>query len=128
MNAQKSTNLIRIIYGVCLAGASYNHARIVHQYGVAWDYGGVSPFLSAFWTSLTFFDPLAVFLLMVKPRAGLAATAAIIVTDVVANTFAGLSYGFDWPSFAAQFAFMVFVLSTVRPAWRALADLGNSPS
>jgi hypothetical protein len=59
MKAQRFANLIRVIYGVCLAGASYNHARIVHQYGVAWDYGGVAPLLSAFWTSLTFFDPLA---------------------------------------------------------------------
>jgi hypothetical protein len=64
---------------------------------------------------------------MVKPRAGLAATVAIIVIDIAANTFAGLSYGVDWPSFAAQFTFMVFVLSTVRPAWRALAGVGNPP-
>jgi hypothetical protein len=47
-----------------------------------------------------------------------ALTTLIIVSDVLVNASVGLTYGFDTASFAAQFIFMVFVLGTVRRAWR----------
>ncbi|GAA5231101.1 hypothetical protein GCM10025794_35700 [Massilia kyonggiensis] len=108
---------IRVLYAACLAGAAWNHARIVFEHGIAWDYGGVPPFVAAFWTSLTFFDALAVVLLLARPRAGVALTALIIVCDVIVNTYVGLAYGFDVASFAAQCLFLVFVLGTVRRTW-----------
>lgn len=109
------------MYAVCLAGAAFNHARIVWEHGLWWDYGGVHPFLAAFWTSLTFLDPLAVLLLMVRPRAGIASTVLIIVSDVVINACAGVAYRFDKASFVAQCVFMVFVLATARHAWHGCA-------
>lgn len=109
--------LIRILYAVCMAGAAWNHARIVVAHGLHWDYGGVEPFVAAFWTWLTFFDPLAVLLLLARPRAGVALTAAIIVCDVIVNTYVALVHGFDAPSFGAQCAFLAIVLFTVRRAW-----------
>ena len=110
------SSVIRVIYAICLTGAAWNHARILFEHGLWWNYGGIHPFYATFWTSLTFFDSLAVLLLLTRPRAGLVLTTLIIVSDVLINACAGLSYGFDLASFVAQFIFMVFVLGTVRCA------------
>ncbi|WP_156116690.1 hypothetical protein [Massilia sp. 9096] len=108
----------RAIYTLALLGATFNHARIVLAHGLGWDYGGVPSFVSGFWTALTFLDPLAVLLLWLALRAGLAASAAIIVADVAINAWVGLAYGFDWPAFSAQCLFLVFVACTLGPMWR----------
>ena len=114
---KNSSTVIRILYAVCMAGAAWNHARILIAHGLWWNYGGIHPFFAAFWTSLTFFDALAVFLLLTRPRAGVVLTALIIVSDVLINACVALTYGFDPASFAAQCIFMVFVLGTARRAW-----------
>jgi hypothetical protein len=111
--------LIRLIYAICLTGASYNHARIVAAHGLDWNYGGLPVFVCVFWTALTFIDALAVILLMTKPILGLGLAAAIIVCDVAINSWVGMTYGFDIASFFAQALFLVFVMSTVGIAWRA---------
>jgi len=110
---------IRLVYAVCLAGATYNHARIVAVHGLAWDYGGLPGFVCVFWTALTFIDALGVVLLMTLPMPGLALTAAIIVCDVLVNAWVGMAYGFDIAAFAAQALFLVFVMATIGIAWRA---------
>lgn len=117
-NPKTVSALIRILYAVCMAGAAFNHARIVLIHGLHWDYGGVHPLLAGFWTALTFIDPVAVVLLVARPLAGLALTAAIIGADVAVNTWGGLAYGFDWAAFGAQALFLLLVLATIRPAWR----------
>ena len=124
---KKSAAVIRRVYAVCMAGAAWNHARAVFEHGLGWDYGGVQPFVAAFWTSLTFFDTLAVVLLLARPRTGVALTALIIVCDVIVNIYVGLAYGFDAASFAAQCLFLVFVLSTVRRTW-APQQLNPAPA
>ena len=111
-------SIIRFLYAGCLTGATWNHARILCEHGLWWNYGGVLPFYAAFWTSLTFLDSLAVLLLLTRPRAGVVLTTLIIVGDVLVNTSVALSYGLDSASYIAQFVFMVFVLSTARRAWR----------
>ena len=105
---------------LCLAGATYNHARIVLEHGVPWDYGGLPLFVSTFWTALTFIDALAVVLLLAKPRYGLGLTVAIIVSDVAVNSWVGMEYGIDAAAFAAQVVFLLFVRFTVRGAWHAV--------
>lgn len=125
---KNSSAVIRILYAVCLAGAAWNHARVVFEHGVAWDYGGVQPFVAAFWTSLTFFDTLAVVLLLTRPRTGVALAALIILCDVIVNAYVGLVYGFDVASFAAQCLFLVFVLCTVRRAGTRTPQLNAAPA
>lgn len=110
--------VIRLIYAVCLAGASYNHAKIAAAHGLDWNYGGLPVFVCIFWTALTFIDALAVILLMTKPTLGLALAVAIIVCDVFINSWVGMTYGFDTASFLAQALFLLFVISTVGIAWR----------
>lgn len=115
-----ASNLVRGFYILCLAGAAFNHARILAEHGLWWDYGGIHPFIAGFWTALTLFDSLAIALLLFAPRAGLALTTTIIVADVAVNACAGLAYGFDWRAFGAQALFLGIVLATVGPAWRDL--------
>jgi hypothetical protein len=127
-NPTKLSTAVRGLYAVCMAGAAFNHARIVAEHGLFWDYGGIAPFYAVFWTSLTFIDTLAVLLLLVRPRAGLALTAATIIIDVLVNATAGLRYGFDWAAFDAQCLFLVIVLATIAPAWRGFSTDFNRAS
>lgn len=111
--------LIRFIYAICLAGATYNHGTIVAVHGLNWSYGGLPMFICRFWTGLTFIDALAVILLMIRPKVGLVLTVAIIVCDVAINSWVGMTYGFDTASFLAQILFLAFVISTVKIGWHA---------
>ncbi len=122
---QNPSFLIRLIYAICLAGASFNHARIVAAHGLDWNYGGLPVFVCVFWTALTFVDALAVILLIIKPILGLGLTTAIIVCDVVINAWVGMKYGIDVAAFYAQALFLIFVISTVGIAWRS--ELGRLP-
>ena len=108
---------IRLLYALCLAGAAWNHLRIALDHGLWWDYGGIPLFYQVFWTSLTFLDPLAVLLLLLRPRAGLVLTAAIIVIDVLVNASAAYVIGPDWQALGAQLLFLAFVLATIGRAW-----------
>jgi hypothetical protein len=111
--------VIRLLYAVCLASATFNHAKIIAAHGLDWNYGGLPGFVCVFWTALTFVDALAVVLLMTKPIPGLSLATAIIVCDVAINAWVGMNYGFDVGSFSAQALFLVFVISTVGIAWRS---------
>lgn len=111
-----------------LAGAC-THAAMLWQHGLLWDYGDVRPLTQAYWTSLTFLDPLAAVLLFVYPRAGLLATFAIISSDVAHNLwfFERNHVPFSW-MLAAQAAFLIFVVATFPIVWRALKFDARAPA
>lgn len=117
------TDWVRFVYAVCLLGASVTHASIAWIHGILWDYGGVAGVTRVFWTSLTFLDPLAVILLLVGSRVGLVLAFAIILADVVHNTWFGLRHGVSLSSagwmYYSQLGFLLFVVLTLRSAWRA---------
>ena len=116
--------LVRVIYALCLAGAAVNHVRAVVDHG--W-LPASAPFGTAvYWSSLTFFDPLAAILLLVRPRMGIAATVAIIVTDVIHNLWFAATYSgghplldtiMTNPFLLSQIGFLLFVALTARMAW-----------
>jgi hypothetical protein len=105
---------------VCLLGATFNHAAMLWQNGLFWDYGGVPALTQAYWTSLTFVDPTAVVLLFLWPAAGARLTLVVIISDVAHNTWFGLTYGMtaDW-MYYSQVAFLAFVVLTIRTVLRA---------
>ncbi len=79
-----------------------------------------------YWSSLTVLDPLAVILLLVRPRAGIAMTAAIIVSNVIHNLWFMAAYPLRGslladvlasPFMLSQIAFLLFVAATARMAW-----------
>ncbi len=100
---------IRLVLALCLLAATFNHLRAALDHGLLWDYGyGVdTPLASrAFWGSLTLFDPLAALLLFVRPRWGLLLTLAIIVLDVVHNSFYVAATASGWkPSTCLRWGF-----------------------
>lgn len=122
----RSGLILRIIYALCLLGATYNHWAIIVRHGLFWDYDGLPVASAIFWTSLAFLDPAAVVLLWRRPRAGVAATIAIIVVDVIHNLWILARYDpplsralLAAPGVIAQIVFMVFVLTTAHIAARS---------
>ena len=73
-----------VAYALCLSGATFNHLHDLYVGG--WlPYVGAPPGVNAYWTGLTFLDPLAVALLVVRPRSGLILTLDIMMCDVAVN-------------------------------------------
>jgi hypothetical protein len=122
---------IRSLFGLCLLAATFNHAYAILQHGMLWDYGygsGIALTSRAYWDVLTILDPLAVVLLFVKPRAGIWLTVAIIVSDVMHNTYYVATYH-QWlaPFYLAQVGFLVIVLGLAPVAARAVPSRRQAP-
>src|ERR1700712_445220 len=113
---------LRIVYAVCLAGATCVHVALHLQYGVllgALEAQGFPFSTRVFWSLLTLFDPLAALLLFIRPRIGLVLASLIIVSDVAHNSWIAYRIGgAPDPKYWAQVAFLVFLLATVGVAWR----------
>ena len=70
---------------VCLLLAALNHAHVLIQHGLAWDYGGVNSASAWYWTSLTIIDPLVAALLFVRPKIGIPLTVVLVTSNVAHN-------------------------------------------
>jgi hypothetical protein len=124
-NRPSSGLLIRIVYALCLGGATFNHVRSVLDHGWLPEYLPVASAL--YWSSLTFLDPLAALLLFVRPRFGIALTVAIIGTNIPHNLSYTAAYAppgafvsIVTSSFMmmSQIVFLIFVAATAPTAWR----------
>ncbi|NBF06743.1 hypothetical protein GV819_31200 [Pseudomonas sp. Fl5BN2] len=119
---------IRLLFALCLLAATFNHLRAAFDHGLLWDYGyGADTLLAsrAFWGSLTVFDPLAALLLWRRPRLGLLLTLAIILLDVLHNSFYVAAHG-QWREtfYLSQVGFLLLVLLLLPLAWRGLPARG----
>ena len=128
--------IIRSIWAACLLLAGLNHARILFQHGLFWDYHGASLASAVYWSSLTIIDPLVAALLLIRPRIGVPATLAVITTNVVHNLAltatntrdgAFLVYVFSSPQLMSQIGFLLFVIATWRIAWRDVRRVNILP-
>jgi len=128
--------IIRSIWAACLLLAGLNHARILFQHGLFWDYHGASLASAVYWSSLTIIDPLVAALLLIRPRIGVPATLAVITTNVVHNLAltatntrdgAFLVYVFSSPQLMSQIGFLLFVIATWRIAWRDVRRVNVLP-
>lgn len=117
---QRRSLHLRVIYALCLCGATWTHLQVVLTHGLRWDYGGAAALTRVYWTSLLFVDPLAALLLLVAPAAGLILCVAVIVTDVAHNSWFALHHPIRMDLYLSQIVFLLFVLSTVRTAWRGV--------
>lgn len=123
---RRASLIVRSIWAACLLIGGLNHARILIQHGLFWDYGGVATASAVYWTSLTVLDPLAAALLFVRPKVGIIATVTLIVTNVIHNIAVTAHYAPEGellirafnPYLLSQIAFMLFVAVTARIAWR----------
>lgn len=122
---QQRGSLIRIVYALCLIGATVNHVRAALTRG--WFPAQLPPATAFYWSSLTFLDPLAAALLFLRPRTGIALTVLIIVSDVAHNLWFMAAHPLrrsfieDVTSsgfMISQIAFLLFVAATARMAWQ----------
>lgn len=120
--------IVRSIWAACLLIGGANHALILLQHGLFWDYGGVGWASAAYWSCLTILDPLAAVLLFARPKVGIVGTIVLIVTNVVHNLAVTAHRAPDGefvatasnPFLASQIGFMIFVLATARLAWKGI--------
>ena len=109
---------LRVIYALCLCGATWTHLQVALAHGLWWDYGGAAPLTRIYWTSLLFIDPLTALLLLVAPATGLILCVAVIATDVAHNSWFALHHPVRMDLYLSQIVFLLFVVTTVRTAWR----------
>jgi hypothetical protein len=123
--------LIRIVYALCLAGATLNHVRAVLSRG--WLPEQLPTASAIYWSSLTVIDPLAAVLLFLRPRLGIALTLLIIVSNVAHNLWFIAAHPLrpslledvaSSPFMMSQIASLLFVAVTAPMAWR---DSRNQP-
>lgn len=130
---ERGSVVVRSVWAACLLIAGLNHARLLAQHGLFWDYGGLNPVSAAYMTGLTLLDPLVAAWLFIRPKGGMLATVALIVTNVLHNlaTIAHFSPEGEFmtrasnPITLSQIAFMLFVLITFRIAWLGTARSGS---
>ena len=120
--------IIRSVWAICLLIGGGNHAYILFQHGLFWDYDGAHPASAIYWTLLTVVDPLVAALLFLKPRFGITLTIVLIVTNVIHN-LATIAHNVRDGEFLerashsiilSQIGFMVFVLITAPIARQGL--------
>ena len=112
----------RVVLGLyisCFGAGAYNHARDFLTYGLR-PYNWGPPLLEVFWTSLILLDLLAIATLLSRfKRLGLGLAAAIMISDVTANTYALVVL--NMPAFGLavllQATFLGFVLGSLPFVW-----------
>lgn len=118
----RATSIVRTVFALCLLVATFNHVRAILLHGVLWDYGygkDLFPASKMYWTALTILDPLAALLLYWQPRTGTWLTLAIIVSDVVHNTYyVAMRHQWFELFYLGQVGFLIFVLGFARIAAR----------
>lgn len=109
------------IYIFCFGGATIRHISDIVRAG--WlPYDFVPFWINLYWTSLTFFDPLAVLLIFISPLAALILANLIMLSDVAINSY--VTYGLFQDTIVqslflqAQTAFLIFVVLTTPLIWR----------
>ena len=111
----------RILTGLAVAGFGFGtatHAWDFMRFGWwPYQYGPVG--LTLFWNALVLLDAVVVVLLLTRRRVGLSVGIAVMMLDVVANSYAWRALGYDGFDIAVpiQAAFLIFLLI----AWPALA-------
>ena len=123
----KQLHPVRLIFAVYIFGFAYgtrNH--IVDILADGWlGYDFVPLPINLYWTLLTFFDPLAIFLLLTFPLAGIILSGLIMASDIAINT--GVTVYFYYQTgiisldrLPLQIAFGIFVFLTSPIAWKTI--------
>jgi hypothetical protein len=130
---ERRSIVVRSVWAACLLIAGLNHARLVVQHGLFWDYGGLNPISAAYMTGLTLIDPLVAALLFIRPKIGILSTVVLLATNVIHNlaTIAYFAPAGEFltrasnPITLSQIAFLFFVVITSRIAWVGAVRSGS---
>lgn len=132
---QQRSLVIRSVWAACLLLAGLNHARILLQHGIFWDYSGAGWASAAYWSSLTILDPLVAALLFARPRIGIPSTIVLIATNVLHNLAVTAHHAPEGqfltrvassPQIISQIGFLLFVGATARLAWNGVRSAAYS--
>jgi hypothetical protein len=127
-NFRNSTlHLVRAIFAVYIFGFAYgtrNHiVDILADGWLGYDYVPLP--INLYWTLLTFFDPLAILLLLSFPFAGILLSVLIMASDIAINI--GVTVYFYYQTgmltldrLPLQIAFGIFVFLTSSMAWKTV--------
>jgi len=112
----------RLAVGVLVAGfaigTTTHTLQLVNRGWVV--FASAPVWMNAYWTALTFLDPLAAVLLIRARRAGLVLALAIMVSDVTVNSYAlhGLGLPFAVWALQIQTLFLGFLVGAAGFLWR----------
>ncbi len=118
--------IVKILFSVYIfsfSGATVRHISDLLRGG--WlPYVDAPLWMNAYWTSLTFLDPLAVLLIFISPLWALVVAVLIMVSDVGINSYWAFQLN-DIPFsqnifLQAQTGFAIFVLLTAPFIWNRL--------
>lgn len=121
----RPVKLIFLLYSIGFVAGTYTHVKDLVENGFL---ASLVPLaIGLFWNVLTVLDPLTVFLLWWRPKAGIALAVAIMVVDISVNTGTYLAGYFKPPtphmvplSLFEQAMFGLFVLLTAPLAYQRL--------
>lgn len=114
----KLRRYILLLYSVAFAIGTTTHLQDIFQHG--WHTYTFEPiWLEHYWSSLAIFDPLAIVLLWTRIRAGLVTALAIMVSDVMINSYAlyVLEIDMSLPHLQLQTVFLGFVMGSLPFLW-----------
>ena len=123
----KQLHPVRLFFAVYILGFAYgSRNHIVDILADGWlGYDFVPLFINLYWTLLTFFDPLAIFLLLTLPHAGIILSVLIMASDIAINT--GVTVYFYYQTGICSFdrlpwqiALGIFVFLTAPIAWKTI--------
>ena len=126
----KELHTVRLIFAVYIFGFAYgtrNH--IVDILADGWlGYDFVPLPINLYWTILTFFDPLAIFLLLSFPFSGIILSVLIMASDIAINAGVTVYFYYQTGIFSLgrlplQIAFGVFVFITTPIAWKRIREI-----
>jgi hypothetical protein len=131
---ERRGRIVRCVWAACLLLAGFNHASILLQHGLFWDYYGARSASAFYWSSLTFIDPLVAILLIIRPRVGVPATVVVIATNVIHNLLVTADHARDaaftelltssW-EMMSQIGFLLIVVATWWIAWKDIRRGGT---
>jgi hypothetical protein len=120
-------NPVRFIFALYIFGFAYgtrNHiVDILADGWLGYDY--VSLPVNLYWTLLTFFDPLAILLLLLFPFAGILLALLIMASDIAINVGVTVYFYYQtgilsFDRLPLQIAFGIFVFFTSPLAWKTI--------
>ena len=127
------TRVILIIQSIAMLMGASTHISWAIQNGFLSEHYNAPLATQLFWDSLTFLDPLAALLLILRPKFGVLLTLIVITVDVVHNNLfysnelylSSISLN-DWIlkywMILGQILFAIFVYLTFRKNWKSILE------
>ena len=123
---KKVIKVIFTIYIIAFLIGTITHIIDIINFGFL-GYPNSPMLLNIYWTSLTFFDPLAVLLLIFYPFMGLIFSGVIMISNVGVNMSRALFYYFKegYPigyKEICQLLFLIFLFFTIKYCWKKIKE------